>query len=63
MNTERRSVRCPCCAKAVLWAVESTYRPFCSERCKLVDFAQWASERYRLPVMEEFPSSEASDIV
>lgn len=25
------------------------FRPFCSERCKLTDFGNWASERYRVP--------------
>jgi len=27
----------------------SPWRPFCSERCKLVDLAAWADERYRIP--------------
>jgi len=25
------------------------WRPFCSERCKLLDLAAWADERYRIP--------------
>jgi len=32
----------------VAWAPESRFRPFCSERCKLVDLSDWASERYRI---------------
>jgi len=24
-------------------------RPFCSERCRLIDLGQWASENYRIP--------------
>jgi hypothetical protein len=27
---------------------ESTFRPFCSERCKLMDLGGWATERYRV---------------
>jgi len=25
------------------------YRPFCSERCKLIDLGQWATGAYRIP--------------
>jgi uncharacterized protein len=25
------------------------YRPFCSERCKLIDLSNWISETYRVP--------------
>jgi len=28
------------------------YRPFCSERCKLIDLGKWASEAFRLPDLE-----------
>lgn len=36
---------------------DNPYRPFCSQRCKLIDLGQWASENYRipLPVMPEEP--------
>jgi len=33
--------------------VEPRWRPFCSERCKLIDLGAWASEAYRVPVQEE----------
>jgi hypothetical protein len=29
--------------------VEPAWRPFCSDRCKLQDLAQWADESYRVP--------------
>jgi len=35
-----------------VWEPESPYRPFCSERCKLIDLGAWASESYRIPVAE-----------
>jgi len=41
-------VKCPSCGKAVTWSAESTYRPFCSERCKLIDLGEWASEGHRI---------------
>jgi endogenous inhibitor of DNA gyrase (YacG/DUF329 family) len=43
-------VSCPRCAKPVPWGPESPFRPFCSERCKLIDLGAWASEEYRVAV-------------
>lgn len=43
-----RIVSCPGCTKAVPWVPASRYRPFCSERCKLMDLGAWATERYRV---------------
>ncbi|HVW63534.1 MAG TPA: DNA gyrase inhibitor YacG [Nitrosospira sp.] len=42
-------VNCPQCGKTVVWDSENPYRPFCSERCKLIDLGQWAAESYRIP--------------
>jgi len=29
------------------------WRPFCSERCRMIDLGEWASESYRVPVDEK----------
>jgi endogenous inhibitor of DNA gyrase (YacG/DUF329 family) len=42
-------VRCPTCRGETLLAPANPWRPFCSERCKLLDLAAWAEERYRIP--------------
>jgi len=42
-------VKCPSCAKRVAWVAESRWRPFCSERCKLIDLGAWAAERHVVP--------------
>jgi hypothetical protein len=34
----------------VKWTAENRWKPFCSERCKLIDLGQWATEKYRVPV-------------
>ena len=47
------SVKCPTCEKTVIWSVESKFRPFCSERCKLIDLGEWASESYSIPVKND----------
>lgn len=42
-------VDCPTCAARVLWTSASHWRPFCSERCKLIDLGAWASDRHVIP--------------
>jgi hypothetical protein len=44
-----RIVTCPACGGRSLYAPENRWRPFCSERCKNVDFGAWATESYRVP--------------
>jgi endogenous inhibitor of DNA gyrase (YacG/DUF329 family) len=39
---------CPNCGKPAPWQ-NNPHRPFCSERCKLIDFSRWANEEYRVP--------------
>ena len=46
------TVTCPQCGGKSVWSTENRYRPFCSERCKLIDLGAWASESYRVPVEE-----------
>jgi len=47
--TPRRIVTCPTCGGESLYGPDNPYRPFCSERCKNVDFGGWATESYRMP--------------
>lgn len=41
-------VKCPICQKEVKWEGNS-FRPFCSERCRLMDLGKWASGDYAIP--------------
>lgn len=43
-----RLARCPTCRQATPWE-ENRFRPFCSDRCRVLDLAAWADERYRIP--------------
>ncbi len=43
-----RTVRCPACGGPSRYAADNPWRPFCSERCKNLDFGAWASENYRV---------------
>jgi hypothetical protein len=46
-------MKCPICKKEV--PPDSAFYPFCSERCKLIDLGNWASEKYVIstPVQPE----------
>ncbi len=48
-----RVVNCPHCGKPAAWDGANPYRPFCSERCRLIDLGAWASENYRIPVADK----------
>lgn len=50
-------IRCPVCKKYTTWE-ENPYRPFCSERCKLIDLGAWASEDYKIPGRKEEEEDE-----
>lgn len=50
--TDLRYVTCPQCGAQVAWTPASRWRPFCSERCKVIDLGAWASERYRVPAVD-----------
>ena len=57
-------VKCPTCEKKVQWTPEEKYRPFCSERCKLIDLGEWASEGHAIPgkpMTDELMSGDISD--
>ncbi len=57
-------VPCPTCETEVQWLPENTFRPFCSERCKLIDLGDWASESHKISQStpkEEMLSEEMLD--
>lgn len=59
MNEKVLKVTCPTCKKASLFQPKNPYRPFCSERCKLIDLGAWANEDYQIP-SNEIPNDETS---
>jgi endogenous inhibitor of DNA gyrase (YacG/DUF329 family) len=58
-------VKCPTCKRPVEWSPESAYRPFCSDRCRLIDLGAWLTEQHKIPddsgVDEEIPG-ESQDL-
>lgn len=59
-----KTVTCPTCGKPVAWAPESRWRPFCSERCRLIDLGDWLEEKHRIVEPSEdaaWPPSDQED--
>ena len=55
-------VKCPTCGKETQFE-GNEFRPFCSERCKLLDFGAWADEEYSLAAeAQELSEEDAAEI-
>jgi endogenous inhibitor of DNA gyrase (YacG/DUF329 family) len=52
-----KDIKCPQCQKSVAWQ-DNPDRPFCSERCRLLDLGQWADESYRIAGQKQDVLSE-----
>jgi len=50
-------VKCPTCGRMLEWSESNPHRPFCSERCKLIDLGAWLTEKQRI-AGEEGPSAD-----
>ncbi len=59
MSSEKKElqVKCPICKKEKKWK-GNPFRPFCCERCSLIDLGKWAEGEYKLP---ENPLSGSRD--
>lgn len=49
-------MKCPVCKKSAEWE-GNPFRPFCSDRCQLIDLGNWVTGKYAVPV-EETPGAE-----
>ena len=53
-----KTVSCPRCGAPTRYAPENKWRPFCSERCKMIDLGAWAAESYRVPAEDPRPADD-----
>jgi hypothetical protein len=53
-------IRCPICKRLTTWE-ENPFRPFCSQRCKLMDLGKWATEGYRVEPSEPSEPAEPAE--
>ena len=49
-------VSCPRCGAETEYSAANQWRPFCSERCRMIDLGKWAADDYRVP--DPDPSSK-----
>jgi len=52
-------IKCPRCGAETVWHGNQS-RPFCSEKCRLVDLGRWAKEDYRIDG-EKAPQHDKDD--
>jgi uncharacterized protein len=43
-----QNVKCPTCDKPDTWQADNKFKPFCSDRCKLIDLGEWANESRKI---------------
>jgi uncharacterized protein len=55
------TVKCPTCKHNVAWTDAEPFKPFCSERCKMIDLGDWATEAHKIPCEPLDENSEADD--
>jgi endogenous inhibitor of DNA gyrase (YacG/DUF329 family) len=53
-------IKCPTCRADVQWE-GNPHRPFCSERCQLIDLGAWTEEKYRIPGPKLAPKLDDED--
>jgi endogenous inhibitor of DNA gyrase (YacG/DUF329 family) len=56
-----KTVPCPRCGGPAAFTPENKWRPFCSERCKIIDLGAWAAESYRVPAEEQDGHEDEAD--
>jgi endogenous inhibitor of DNA gyrase (YacG/DUF329 family) len=49
----KKEIKCPHCGLLSFYTEENKFRPFCSERCRMIDLGHWAAETYRVPLKNE----------
>ena len=52
-DTTPRIVTCPTCQQRVKWTSSNPFRPFCSDRCRLIDLGAWADGQHAIPGDDE----------
>ena len=52
------TVKCPTCRREIDWA-NAPFRPFCSDRCRLIDLGAWLSEQRSIPGEQVQPEVDA----
>jgi endogenous inhibitor of DNA gyrase (YacG/DUF329 family) len=62
MSKNTLNVKCPTCDKKFSY-YESKFRPFCAERCKMVDMGKWLEESYTIAGRDNSVYIEDSELL
>jgi endogenous inhibitor of DNA gyrase (YacG/DUF329 family) len=55
-------VKCPQCSVKFNY-YDGEFRPFCSDRCKMIDLGQWFNESYALPTKEALSDEDIEEVI
>lgn len=58
MLHDLKNFPCPQCKKPASLEESNLFRPFCSERCKMIDLGSWASGEYAIPTNDTPPTKD-----
>ncbi|HQU14886.1 MAG: DNA gyrase inhibitor YacG [Chromatiales bacterium 21-64-14] len=56
------TVQCPTCGRRVEWSARSPWRPFCSDRCRLIDLGAWLDGSRAIPGAPVPPESAEDEV-
>ena len=60
MKGKEQKTCCPVCKNTAPWD-GNAFRPFCSDRCRLIDLGKWASEDYRIAAEKKGMSEDGEE--
>jgi uncharacterized protein len=55
-------LKCPTCQKEIEYSEKYPFRPFCSERCKLIDLGEWADEQHKIQGSSIYGGVQSDDL-
>lgn len=58
---QARQIKCPTCQRWTVYSEENPTRPFCSERCQILDLGAWASEKLAIAGEPVKPANEVNE--
>lgn len=61
-KVRKMQVKCPTCQQLSAWQ-DNPWRPFCSERCRLIDLGSWVDEEYRIAGRKNMPQDDCESFV
>ena len=57
-SAKNQQIKCRQCGHLIFYDTKNPFRPFCSERCQLIDLGAWADEKFRVPLEGQELSTE-----